>query len=498
MSTNPPDQTANEKTLSAKSLVLNILLLTIYAALVCFTASHHEPWCDEADPWLLARDENFFGIVARTGYIGSPALWYLMLVPLAKSSLPYFSMTAMNVAFAIVTATIVMFRSPFSIWLRTLICFSYLFVYEYSVIARSYGVSVLIIMSLAALHHRREKNPFVYALLIAILANTNVHGLIVAMAMTAAFVFVNWRKGFAVIAPYMIAAVGIGLAIFQVRPPADGQFPPTLAFDVWTHPVLNTFKGAFFPDPATSLNHGVTLPLLNAPISLALKLMAFAIIFLIVKKIWTNKYALLTFLFSYAGLFFLFAFKYYGSVRHWGFFTLVAIYCLWIQYESEKAGTTASGTTKKFDMVLIGSLLLSFAFSSVVGLYACATDIKQPFACGQEIATELMRCNSANDPVVCNPNVGLTILPYTPGLRVFYPNLNDFGTHAMWNRPEKVVLTTEELCEIIDKRFGKERKLYLLTDKETPDLLQHGFKFVYKNQQPSLTSTENLVLYSRN
>jgi hypothetical protein len=500
----PLDQTPTKK-----ALLANILLLLVYAALVCFTAAHHEPWCDEADPWLLARDENFAGIIKRMNYVGSSALWYLLLVPFAKAGLPYFAMTAVNVVIVFSALALLVFRAPFGFLLKTAICFSYLFVYEYPVLARSYGLSVLLIISLAAAYQKGKAHPYLYALLIALLANTNVHGLIVAMSMTAAFVLTRWRQGLAALSPIAVSVVGIGLSILQVLPPADGQLPPRLSLDFWTHPVLNTFKGPFFPDPNTSLDHWVSEPFFGGSISLIFKILAFAIIFLIIRKLWSHRFALFTFLLSYAGLFFLFAFKYYGSVRHWGFYILVAIYCLWIQAEDENA-TAKSGTADettnnnnrtgrnvKFDAALSVLLLLSFTYSTGVGMYACLTEVKRPFSSGLEMAQELSRRDIEHIPIVCNPNIGLSVLPYFPRLKLYYPNLREYGTHALWNRAEKQVLTTEELCQIVDEKFGKQ-KILLLTDKEDPGLLKDGFTLVYRNQVAPITSSENLVLYGRN
>lgn len=484
---------AFERKLIAKPLIANVLLLVLYAAVTWFTAVHHEPWCDEADPWLLARDENFFNIVSRTGYIGSPALWYLFLVPFAKAGLPYFAMTAANLLIALATAAIIIFCAPFSFLLRALICFSYLFVYEYSVIARSYGISVLSIVALAALYHRQKRIGLLAAVLIAVLANTNVHGMLVAMSITAAYLLTNWRQKAKMLLPFLVSSLGILIGILQVRPPADGQFPPTVSFNILAHPVLNTFKGAFFPDPATSLDHGVCAPMFSASVLLIMKVLAFATIFLIVKRLWSNRFALLTFLFSYTGLFLLFAIKYFGSVRHWGFYLLVALYCLWIDDSREE-----KTATPRLDSVLSLALLLSLIYSSAVGIYACVIEYQRPFSAGEETVQVLRTLDLKNDPVVCSPNVGLTVLPYLPDLKLFYPNLNQFGTHALWNRPEKRVLTTDELCQIIDARFGKDKKLYLLTDKESPELAQRGYKLLYRNTQPPITSTETFVIYVRN
>ena len=72
------------------------VLTLAYVAVTAFVAMHHEPWRDEADPWLYVRDANLFTILARTRYAGLPALWFLCLTPLAKLGLPYASQKVLH------------------------------------------------------------------------------------------------------------------------------------------------------------------------------------------------------------------------------------------------------------------------------------------------------------------------------------------------------------------------------------------------------------------
>ena len=60
------------------------LLLAAFAALGIVLVLHHEPWRDEADVWLMARDAPLKDLFLRAGYVGSPSLWYYLLVPFAK------------------------------------------------------------------------------------------------------------------------------------------------------------------------------------------------------------------------------------------------------------------------------------------------------------------------------------------------------------------------------------------------------------------------------
>jgi hypothetical protein len=154
--------------------------------------------------------------------------------------------------------------------------------------------------------------------------------------------------------------------------------------------------------------------------------------------------------------------------------------------------------SRKLDFACIVGLTLSFVYASAVGLYACAIDIKSPFSYSEEVAKQLKQLNTNDAPVVCAPNYALSALPFLPGKKFFYPNINQLGTHALWNGAEKRDLTAEQVCEIVNARFGTIEKLFLVTDKESPVLVRQGFKRLYGNESPPISVSENFVIYERN
>ena len=47
------------------------IALGLYAVLVAWLTVHHEPWPDEAQAWLIARDNSFFGMLRQVHYEGN-------------------------------------------------------------------------------------------------------------------------------------------------------------------------------------------------------------------------------------------------------------------------------------------------------------------------------------------------------------------------------------------------------------------------------------------
>ncbi|HZK79524.1 MAG TPA: hypothetical protein VFC46_00615 [Humisphaera sp.] len=128
----PIDDPASDRRFAA-------ILTSVYAIWVLFVCLHHEPWRDEADVWLAARDMTLGQLFHWLGASGSPGLWYLLLMPLAKLGFPYHAMIALHAPLAIAGAGAIAFWAPFPRIFKILIVFSYSLVFEYAVVARSYG-----------------------------------------------------------------------------------------------------------------------------------------------------------------------------------------------------------------------------------------------------------------------------------------------------------------------------------------------------------------------
>ena len=149
----------------------DLLVLGVYGAVVGFGLWHHEPWSDEAFPWMIARDTNWRGFfeIIFGNWDRHPGLFYALLLPLAKSGLPYFSQALLNGLFALAAAFLLMAKAPLPRIFRYLFLFSYYMLYEYSVITRTYMLSALLIFSIAVFYPKRSEHPILYALLVALL-----------------------------------------------------------------------------------------------------------------------------------------------------------------------------------------------------------------------------------------------------------------------------------------------------------------------------------------
>jgi hypothetical protein len=368
----------------------NLIVFTIYIVLTFTGIWFHEPWRDEAQAWLLARDLSLPGLIHEMGYDGSPALWHMLLMPLAKAGLPYFSMQVLHWLIASTAVFLLIFYAPFEKGFRYLLAFNYFLVYEYSIIARSYALSVLLLFTLAMLFKSRKEKPLLFAFLIALLANTNTHSLFAAAALSLIFVFDYLKSGFRsllkpkILASLVILAGGFLLFIFQLIPPADSWKPGLMNGTDWPW-IFDAVGHALIPNYLS--NPGMTLHFKHWT-ELFFLWCVFALIIHMIAK---DRQMLFFYLFSIGGLFLIFTFKHSGYLRHFGFIFLYLVFVLWAgnypALQKSLRSRIKSADRKSFPGLLVYALLIILFFTSAMnGIYSLGLDLRKSFSGAKEMA----------------------------------------------------------------------------------------------------------------
>ncbi len=161
-----------------------LLLFTAIAAVaVCF----HEPWSDEAQAWLIARDLGIPGIFHQMGYEGSPPLWHLLLWVLTRLHLPYATLGAVSLGLVAAGMYIWLRWSPLPAPARLLLPFTFYYQYQYAVVARSYALSTFLAFAAVALWRAKPVRVIPFGLVVALLAQTNMHGFTIAGGIACAY-----------------------------------------------------------------------------------------------------------------------------------------------------------------------------------------------------------------------------------------------------------------------------------------------------------------------
>ncbi|TAN28683.1 MAG: hypothetical protein EPN31_07810 [Castellaniella sp.] len=204
-----------------------LVVFVSFAAWIIVVGMHHEPWFDESQAWLLARDSSFYELLAeRVRYEGTPGLWHILLWLAIRAGLPFDGFYLISVACALIGATLILWRAPFPAPLRMLLLASYFFSYQFSIVARSYALDLALVPALACVFPQRTKRPVAYGLLIGLLANSNAHSLCFASVLGVEWLWVLIRVHRTKAASWGLAlAIGLGLfAMLVAWQPSDNAF----------------------------------------------------------------------------------------------------------------------------------------------------------------------------------------------------------------------------------------------------------------------------------
>jgi hypothetical protein len=192
-------------------------------------ASFHEVWRDEVSPMTaIADSKSFAEVLHNTRNWGHPPLWYALLYPVYRIY-PHFDVVKIVNLLVCVSGVFVFLRfAPFIFYQKILFLLGYFLIYEYPILNRNYGVSMLLIFSLASLYKDRARFFITFCVILTILAQAHAHSwifvlVILSMLIGEKFLFkkisdirttlnVRWIVG------TLFVATGIGLFVVSVNP----------------------------------------------------------------------------------------------------------------------------------------------------------------------------------------------------------------------------------------------------------------------------------------
>lgn len=437
-----------------------------YVALTSWVALHHEPWLDEADTWLLMRDADAPTIVRYASYGGTPLLFHLTILPFARTGFPYLAQQIVALTFAWAAVWLFLHAQAFPFPVRILFPFSFFPSFDYAVIARPYGLLMLLVFAVAAQWRTRDEQPVRLAVTIALLANVSIHGLIVAAVAGLLLLTERIRAGTMRrhIAATAVMLAGGMLAVAQVWPRAGGQV-------VERSPDLATFRyaiaQAFFPD--------MRLPAF-VPAVIVLVLIAIGV---------SRRIVPLAFLcLSTSALMAVFLFVWMGGTRHAGIIFVLALAALWI------ADAYGAVRFRKFVMTAVA---VSLVWSILTAYDYWSEEVRFPFSGGRWMATYIRAHGLETAQIGAGMSLLNTPLVDLPRTRIWYPERRGWGTFATWAFLDRS-MTDERAIRITQNHFRGQR-WYLLTNRAVPPSMRGEFRLLARSPLPWGHVDERYWLY---
>ena len=437
-------------------------ILLFWLALVVGVSCFHEMWRDEVRAWSLAiYPESVWGLPAALKNEGHPLVWYLIL-RFGYQLLPspvILKVASIAIAFF---AVFLFYRSaPFASWLKLLFLFSFLPLYEYSVMARNYGISMLLFFLIASVFPKRKEQIFILAILLVILAHTNIHS-----AILASFVAVFWlhevflqdgREARGTLNPrYFVAiplvVVGLVLAVLSVLPDENSIVLPGPPLRIeqgfaalWEnikHPGSH-YEVIFYGIPSWSRD---------------------LVLVLFVIGLTVRPVAALVVASGFVAMGAFFSIGYAGVLRHQGivFLFLVSMYWIVLQdYADRGVGyrpflPLCRGVA---NFVLPAVLLIHLAGSVQKISRDLTQEMSSSKAFGQFIAADPAYHEAI---IIGEPDMRLESLPYYASNPIYLPREDRYQKFVRLTRENKQELSLRELLETARSLKARERKTVLV------------------------------------
>ena len=386
----------NKKDISSHSLIISIIFFIFSFWLL----GKHEMWRDELQAWLLARDSsNLISLSQNLKAEGHPGLWHYILFPLTRFFSNPLSMQILHLLISTCSVYVIFKWSPFTRIQKIFLTFSYFLFYEYSLIARSYGLSTLLIFIFCKLFENKQKNMIKISFVLLLLSHTSILGLFISVCLFMTIIIEHliefftkneevkniWKRSNFI--ALSVSIFGFLTSLIQLLPPKDSALEFKHINTKINFPfnfseikiVLENLFTSYIPIPNIKLNFwGSSI----AENTLFLKIL-FVLFFIYLVVNFLNYLinkpsALFLYLSSSTILFIFFLLKFTGSIRHHGFFFIVLFASLWIAkyciFRNQIKVQKNYGSKTNFAITSL------FALQAIAGIVAVSIDAVYPFS----------------------------------------------------------------------------------------------------------------------
>ena len=162
-----------------KLLIIYGIVFAAYLCIGIFAGLHHEPWSDEAQSWLIARDShNLIDLLRAVKYEGTLPTWHLINKVFQLAGLKYDYIFVIPLLFSAI-GVILLFFTDAPLWSKIMLPFSFFVVYQNAVVARQYALVFPAMMLIVLFYKKRLEVPVRYHLALFLLAITSSYGVVI-------------------------------------------------------------------------------------------------------------------------------------------------------------------------------------------------------------------------------------------------------------------------------------------------------------------------------
>ncbi|MBB4196080.1 hypothetical protein GGE45_006235 [Rhizobium aethiopicum] len=445
-----------------RSTVLGkVSIFLLWFALASALCWFETVWRDEVRALSLAlQGESFIDMLRQMHGEGHPALWYILLraAHVVLGSPVVLKIVALTVA--TVSAYLLVFRLKLPLPIMLLSLFSSFSVFDYAAMSRNYGISMLVVFLIVLNWEKGLRNGILLGLLFALLANTNVHSVVLVGGFLAYWFFdlvlapprpplSAYR---ALVTAAAIAAVGIVLCVMTVYPTFNDAGQNDLAGKNFALLVLSAFTAAssyfmaFYPDRILELV--VADPLFARIFALLMAVLIYGSLLGLANRRPAMFAAALVLL----GLSLLFTLVYPGSYRHqalWLVF-MIAITALTQPPRAgpaDVAGTETAGVGVKIGRLCFMILLALQVASGIERVHQFLfTDM--PLSRARDLGSFIQSRPDLKDAIImADPDYLVEALPYYISNRTYLLREERFGAIVHYTRKARLSLSLADILQ---------------------------------------------------
>lgn len=406
--------------------------MVAYGSLLALVIPRHEPWFDEAQAWLIARDTDPLGLFRILPYEGQPGLWQLLLM-LPARLLPYRALNWISGLLGTLGAYVFVRRSPFPLAVKVLVPFTYFFFYQYGVVARNYALLPVVLFSLAAIYPKRHEHPAQFALLLFVLANTSTHGFLIAgtlLGILTAEALRDARKHLrrprrSEALSILLLGLAMGAIALSMIPPPDRSFATNRAGMVNPRSVFTSAGGM--------LNRSMAD---NRMVLLAV--MAASTWFLRSRRV-LHLYALPT-----LAVLAFFAFVHNAPWQE-GVLLLIWIFALWVGLQQEAPASQHDRWSRR---AALAAVVVVSLFQINWNIRTAVLDFNYPYSGSRQLASYIKRSGIENKRIFAFHWASFAVNPYFD--RNIFANYKLPGdpSYWLWSRRNKTVQNPSTMEEL--------------------------------------------------
>ena len=460
-----------------------LVLWLLFAAVTLTAVWFHEPWRDEAQGFLIVRDNTLPGLVLHMRDESQFLLWFLFTWPFVRLlGVPIFGVNLLHWGVSCATAFLVLRRAPFRLLTRAAIIFSVVFAFEYTAVARHYALALFLLAVLLANWRNRFRAPVLFAGGIALCASTNLLAWVCLGGLCTAVGYeIVARKLFSprIAAAVLVAAFGFLLALAEIYNGRGGFGSPYVSR---RGGALEGHVAERIRFAVESISHLTYLPAVLCLVCLMAAVFYFA---------WKSAPAFVCFLTCLALTAGLQIAGGFHSMRHLGFLLAGVVASCWIASSGDTKGfvwlSRLPGRIQSAIPMAAGcAAALLLAMQTAVLPFFVWCEVNYPFSHGRATARFIRDNIPPEVPMYCfTARSNTSVLPWLPGRRFFIFDRMEYGTFSKWGRVDAPSM--QFMADYAAEHLLPEQRyaLFVVAMNEEPNVFPSNMILLYDSRKNS-------------